>query len=240
MDWRTAAILLLTTTTSLLMALANSDHNDPIAGQHFIKTTTTAAPCPPPEDISIFDVPDAHVGILLAAYAEVIEQYCGYCEQCIRELRKVYLRHFDRWYPEPCWGYEMDCDISRHFRPMPICWSAAAADTTAAVDANPATAKQRAKEDAQRRDQERAKRFYQQADFGYIQMQRRQVQDLCMAYVQHEDAWMACSKNLQFCKGKWILIDLRELADRKTPVRYDMDVLKLGEISMWSWARGVF
>ena len=47
-----------------------------------------------------------------------------------------------------------------------------------------------------------------------------------MNYLSQTDSSLECSDHLQFCKGKNILVDFRDLVKRSEPIRYHMDVLK--------------
>lgn len=168
--------------------------------------------CPPPEDPSLFDLPDRHIGVLLSRYPKTIEYYCDYCPLCIREKRDLYMHHFDMWYPRPCWGYESyNCDKHQHFLPMPHCVT----------------------ERSQKlRKQQKVQQFYKQADFGYIQKILDERFFICWPDPRGGyDAWLQCNKHLQFCSGYMVRIDFRALSTRDGPVRYHMDVLKAGEIS---------
>lgn len=44
------------------------------------------------------------------------------------------------------------------------------------------------------------------------------------------DSMLECSKNFRFCHGRNIMINFTDLAEKKQPWRYEMDVLKKGQI----------
>lgn len=71
--------------------------------------------------------------------------------------------------------------------------------------------------------------FFSQADFGYIRQQLFELRVLCEPDFIH-DSSLECSKNLRYCNGRNLYMDLRDVADRKEPIRYHMDVLKEGQI----------
>lgn len=168
------------------------------------------ATCPPPQDPSIFDLPDKHIGNLVSRYHHTIEYFCDNCPKCIRERRDLYMHHFDMSYPRPCFGYE-ECELNQHFLPMPTCKS------------NPAHTIEQS--------QQKVDLFYHQADFGYIKDQKNQQKFICWPDPRGGyDAWLQCSKHLQYCSGHMVRIDMRSLAHREAPVRYHMDVLQHGEI----------
>lgn len=203
---------ILTLTLFLLAKFCEPHQPDEAASQSQVTTPENRSPaqCPPPEDPSIFDVPDKHIGNLVSKYHKAIEHYCNDCPKCIRENRDTYMHHFDMWYPRPCWGYE-DCEENQHFQPMPICES---------NSMRPLSKSQK------------VALFYRQGDFGYIRKVRNEMQFLCWPDPRGGyDAWLQCSKHLQFCSGHMVRLDMRALAHRDTPVRYHMDVLKIGEIS---------
>lgn len=103
-----------------------------------------------------------------------------------------------------CWGHELDCDVNKRFQ-TPTCpgehhgW---VQSKTAQVNT-----------------------FYNQADFGYIQNQINELALICEPrYIT--DSSLECSKYLRFCRGRNLLFDFRDLAQRKELIRYHMDVLK--------------
>lgn len=180
------------------------------------------AVCPPPVDPSILDLPDDHIGNLFVQHPKYIEHYCDQCNKCIREMRDHYLHHFNLFKPRPCWGYEPFKECLRHqrFREEPTCL------TSADPGFDPFEARRR------------SNLFHAQGDFGYVRWQRRQLQTFCEPRQGHpEDGKLECSYNLQFCRGRNVMVDLRALANRTTPVRYAMDVLTEGEIGEFNHVR---
>lgn len=71
--------------------------------------------------------------------------------------------------------------------------------------------------------------FFSQADFGFIRQQMFELRVFCEPDFAH-DSSLECSKNLRYCNGRNLYLDLRDVADRKEPIRYHMDVLKDGQI----------
>lgn len=175
-------------------------------------TNKSLATCPPPEDPSIFDVPDKHIGNLVAKYHRTIEYYCDFCPKCIREKRDQYMHHFDMWYPRPCWGYEYsNCLLNQHYLPMPVCHS---------------------EPGEKKKNGQKVARFYRQGDFSYIKYVLDEMKFLCWPDPRGGiNAWLQCTRHLQYCSGSMVRIDFRALPDRNVPVRYHMDVLKIGDIS---------
>lgn len=107
-----------------------------------------------------------------------------------------------------CWGYEDKCDISQRYS-YPSC----PGDHRGWVKTK----------------KEQVKTFYSQADFGYVKEQRDELQLLCKPTFI-DDSSLECSKYLRFCRGRNILIDFSSLKNRTEPIRYNMDVLKNGDI----------
>lgn len=71
--------------------------------------------------------------------------------------------------------------------------------------------------------------FYYQADFGYIQQQLAELTPQCVPkYLS--DSSLECTRYLRFCRGRNLLIDLRDVAKREERIRYHMDVLKPGQV----------
>ncbi|XP_054283091.1 EGF domain-specific O-linked N-acetylglucosamine transferase [Macrosteles quadrilineatus] len=71
--------------------------------------------------------------------------------------------------------------------------------------------------------------FYTQGDFGYIAEQQKELMVICEPNFLSDSSLM-CSKHLRYCQGRNIMVDFRDLINRKEPIRYKMDVLKEGEI----------
>lgn len=52
---------------------------------------------------------------------------------------------------------------------------------------------------------------------------------LCEPY-RLDDSSLECSKNLRFCRGRNLMINFTDIEQRKEPFRWDINVLKKGEI----------
>lgn len=66
---------------------------------------------------------------------------------------------------------------------------------------------------------------------GYIRTQINELMVLCTPLFPN-DSMLECSKNFRFCHGRNIMINFTDLAEKKQPWRYEMDVLKKGQIGM--------
>lgn len=197
--------------TISIVCFKNGESNQPQNTKTPTITNKSPATCPTPEDLSIFDLPDTHIGNLAAKYHSVIEHYCDYCPKCIREKRDLYMHHFDWSYPRPCFGYEDYCEQHQHYLPMPVCET---------------DFKQTLTED------QKVALFFRQGDFGYIKSLKNEMKFICWPDPRGEyHSWLACSKHLQYCNGYMLRFDFRALAVREKPIRYDMDVLRNGQIS---------
>ncbi|XP_054743720.1 EGF domain-specific O-linked N-acetylglucosamine transferase [Anastrepha obliqua] len=103
-----------------------------------------------------------------------------------------------------CWGHELDCDVKTRFQ-TPTC----PGEHNGWVQSKTT----------------QVSTFYYQADFGYIQQQISELSLMCEPrYIT--DSSLECSKYLRFCRGRNLLFDFRDLANRKELIRYHMDVLK--------------
>ncbi|CAH1389195.1 unnamed protein product [Nezara viridula] len=108
-----------------------------------------------------------------------------------------------------CWGYEPNCKPENSFS-RPAC----PGDHQGWV----------------RSKFEQVNTFYKQGDFGYIKEQLEELQTICKPTVQGESS-LKCSHHLRFCRGRNILINFTSLATRKDRIRYNMDVLSMGDIT---------
>ncbi|XP_030555048.1 EGF domain-specific O-linked N-acetylglucosamine transferase [Drosophila novamexicana] len=107
-----------------------------------------------------------------------------------------------------CWGHERNCSAEARFQ-TPHC----PGDHTGWVQSKEA----------------QVQTFYYQADFGFIQQQLAELMPQCLPkYLT--DSSLECTRYLRFCRGRNLLIDLRDLPQRKERIRYHMDVLKPGQI----------
>lgn len=69
--------------------------------------------------------------------------------------------------------------------------------------------------------------FFHKADYGYIKRQRKSLKNFCQ---NGQKSWLKCSRNLEFCVGKSIRIDFRDLND--VPAKYNTEVFsRPGQIS---------
>ncbi|XP_059352705.1 EGF domain-specific O-linked N-acetylglucosamine transferase-like [Daphnia carinata] len=71
--------------------------------------------------------------------------------------------------------------------------------------------------------------FINQADFGFVKQQILSKTTMCEPTADGESL-LECSNYLQFCRGKYLYLDFRDLPARKESFRYKMDVLKKGQI----------
>ena len=116
----------------------------------------------------------------------------------------------------PCWGYEPDCPFDRAFR--------AGEGISCDPGRDPYTG----------RDSRRV--FFDQADFGYLAKIGSSMWELC-----HGDggeggdggvggSTFSCSENLLFCHRRNVMVNLREVQRERRSLRYQMDVLRKGQI----------
>ncbi|EDW03910.1 EGF domain-specific O-linked N-acetylglucosamine transferase [Drosophila grimshawi] len=107
-----------------------------------------------------------------------------------------------------CWGHERNCSEEARFQ-TPHC----PGDHTGWVQSKEA----------------QVQTFYYQADFGYIQQQLAELTPLCLPnYLT--DSSLECTRYLRFCRGRNLLVDLRDLPQREERIRYHMDVLRPGQL----------
>lgn len=160
--------------------------------------------------IPLPNLPAAHLIRYLNTFPQVRE-YCVKNEDCLRIISSNATSNSlnDELIPTldtltACWGHELDCDVNKRFQ-TPTCpgehhgW---VQSKTAQVNT-----------------------FYNQADFGYIQNQINELSLICEPHYI-TDSSLECSKYLRFCRGRNLLFDFRDLAQRKELIRYHMDVLK--------------
>lgn len=108
-----------------------------------------------------------------------------------------------------CWGYESNCTSENSFS-IPHCPG----------DHKGWVTSKKAQLDT----------FYKQGDFGYIKDQKKEMSIICEPLFI-DDSSLECSEHLRFCRGRNIMINLTNLINRHEQIRYNMDVLKEGEIS---------
>ena len=115
-----------------------------------------------------------------------------------------------------CWGYEPDCPFDRAFN--------AGEGISCDPERDPYTG----------RDSRRV--FFDQADFGYLAKIGSSMWELC-----HGDggeggdggvggSTFSCSENLLFCHRRNVMVNLREVQRERRSLRYQMDVLRKGQI----------
>lgn len=71
--------------------------------------------------------------------------------------------------------------------------------------------------------------FHTQADFGYVKQQISEMKILCDPLFI-DDSSFECSDHMRFCRGRNVMMNFTNLANRKDPIRYKMDVLGEGDI----------
>ncbi|KAL0274127.1 UNVERIFIED_CONTAM: hypothetical protein PYX00_006625 [Menopon gallinae] len=107
----------------------------------------------------------------------------------------------------PCWGYEADCQKSLSYS-IPECpkdhkgWAETKSD--------------------------QVKLFYQQGDFGYVKKQADSIMVMCEPTFK-DDTALECSKHMEFCRGRNIMMNFTSLLKRTEPFRYKMDVFSGGD-----------
>nr|CAG4645397.1 EOG090X02IK [Lynceus sp. MCZ IZ 141354] len=107
-----------------------------------------------------------------------------------------------------CWGYEQNCPSHLSYS-QPVCNG----DHRGWVQTKEA----------------QVESFYKQADFGYVKDHINGMKVICQPETTN-DTLLECSPKLQFCRASNLFIDFSDLAKRKEPFRYKMDVLKHGQI----------
>ncbi|XP_014256588.1 EGF domain-specific O-linked N-acetylglucosamine transferase isoform X2 [Cimex lectularius] len=130
----------------------------------------------------------------------------GLAEKCLEDESCPWKDHAEN--EMKCWGYEYKCQnhevFSKHECPG-------------------------AHKGWVRSKEEQMKTFYNQGDFGYIKEKANELTVICEPTFLQDSA-LECTKHLQFCRGRNIMINFTALNERKEPLRYKMDVLKQGEI----------
>eukprot|EP00088_Acartia_fossae_P014200 TRINITY_DN17577_c0_g1_i6.p1 TRINITY_DN17577_c0_g1~~TRINITY_DN17577_c0_g1_i6.p1 ORF type:complete len:521 (-),score=65.65 TRINITY_DN17577_c0_g1_i6:60-1622(-) len=79
--------------------------------------------------------------------------------------------------------------------------------------------------------------FDSAADFGYVRDRRRELNEYCTnvnGNGNKQQSSLRCSKHLQFCEGRNIVINLQDIKDKvyTENLRYKMDVLKPGDVTL--------
>ena len=110
-----------------------------------------------------------------------------------------------------CWGHELDCVMDNSF----------SNNFTKCEENLPDTKKSR-------------NIFFNESDFGYIKQRLENMLTICEERPEDRiKSSLQCTNQLQFCSGKNIRIDFRGIANSQSDgsLRYNMDVLKPGEIT---------
>lgn len=149
------------------------------------------------------DLPLEHLKRYLNTFTKVKEQ----CE-ANKECTNKYLKQISDTDSKACWGFEQDCEKKNRFQ-TPSCPGA----HTGWV----------------RNKETQVNTFYQQADFGYVQHQLDELMLMCEPKLI-TDSSLECTKYLRFCRGRYLMLDFRDLAKRNERIRYHMDVLGPGQI----------
>lgn len=149
------------------------------------------------------DLPLEHLKRYLNTFTKVREQ----CE-ANKECTNKYLKQISDTDSKACWGFEQDCEKKNRFQ-TPSCPGA----HTGWV----------------RNKETQVNTFYQQTDFGYVQHQLDELMLMCEPKLI-TDSSLECTKYLRFCRGRYLMLDFRDLAKRNERIRYHMDVLGPGQI----------
>ncbi|KAI2809919.1 hypothetical protein BLOT_001072 [Blomia tropicalis] len=75
--------------------------------------------------------------------------------------------------------------------------------------------------------------FFNQADFGYVQERRTELEHYCSPNGTTSSE-LTCTNYMRYCTGKNILIDLKQLGNIPEPIRYREDILQYGDIGGWN------
>lgn len=148
------------------------------------------------------DIPAKHAQLFFNSFPKLAEA-CRNDESC--QFREQLLNNNDT---DLRWGYEMDSAGKRRYS-QPSC-----------PGSHVGFVKDKAAQ---------LETFFYQADFGFVRQQMTELRLMCEPQTV-EDSSLECSKNLRFCTGRNLFIDLRDVAKRKEPIRYQMDVLSEGQI----------
>ncbi|KAI9578853.1 hypothetical protein GQX74_009671 [Glossina fuscipes] len=76
------------------------------------------------------------------------------------------------------------------------------------------------------------RRSYYQADFGYIPQQINKLLLMCEPKFL-TDSSLDCNKYIKFCRGRKLLIDFRNSAERAERIRYYTDGFNEGRIKRY-------
>ena len=103
-----------------------------------------------------------------------------------------------------CWGYENNCEFKDSLSSQNIKCS----------------------------NSEDVSKFFQEADFGYVQKRLHSLQTMCKSRSgSRAPGFLQCSDQLQHCQAQNIWIDFRDVLERRHEnLRYKTDILKPGQI----------
>ncbi|XP_037959922.1 EGF domain-specific O-linked N-acetylglucosamine transferase [Teleopsis dalmanni] len=159
-----------------------------------------------PNNFKLPDLPYEH----LKRYLNTFTELKAYCQQSANHCQlpeNVSLSVVDGR-STACWGHEVGCSATDRFQ-TPIC----PGDHTGWVRSKSA----------------QVETFYYQTDFGYIKQQIEELSVMCEPKY-FTDSSLECTKYLRFCRGRNLMFDFRDLIHRKEMIRYNMDVLRLGQL----------
>lgn len=176
-------------------------------------------------DASLLDLPANHLPYHLHGHPDTIAYVCASDAQCMRQLidelgnRSATSAAAASATSTPCWGYELGCRSADRFAPPAHCTTDSLNEPPAASADGPSLALPR-----------KVDTFYDQADFGYVREQARELITICEPQLV-DDSSLECSPHLRFCRARGIRVDFRRLAGGRTdPFRYRTDVLAAGQI----------
>ncbi|XP_053693020.1 EGF domain-specific O-linked N-acetylglucosamine transferase [Sabethes cyaneus] len=158
-------------------------------------------------DYDFINLPRSHLPLYFRRFPE-LEQRCLKDETC--EYRSVLLGESYRTAKQSgvCWGYEEDCSVEARYS-KPRCPGSYQGYV--------------------RTKEAQLETFYAQADFGFLRDQIKETRIMCEPTFPHDSA-LECSQYLRFCRGRNIMVNFTDLANRHEPLRYKMDVLSQGQI----------
>ncbi|XP_058979914.1 EGF domain-specific O-linked N-acetylglucosamine transferase [Musca domestica] len=155
--------------------------------------------CDVEQSLSLPDLPLEHLKRYINTFDKVKQQYQNKTEL----LQKIVQKD-----NKGCWGHEPDCAKENRFQ-TPIC----PGSHTGWV----------------RNKESQVETFYEQADFGYIKHQIKEMKLMCEPKLI-TDSSLECTEYMRFCRGRYLMLDFRDLPKRQERIRYHMDVLKEGQI----------
>lgn len=179
-------------------------------------------------DATPIDLPASHLPTVLHQHPNVIAHVCRNDAPCVQQttaqLRQRAQQHVHQTTtssPKPCWGYELGCLPADRFARPAHCTNDD--EFGSGIDHDPNF--QHTVAAALNADT-----FFEQADFGYVREQRRELQTLCEPHYLN-DTSLECSAYLRFCRARNLHVDFRSIAGGRTgQFRYRMDVLGPGQI----------